>query len=731
MNNKIEELKEKIISEKKRKDQEKEMESLRMNASFVKRSKNQLYFLYKSYLKKRVPRFVFRLYNKLHKLWRKENRFKKIAKKIKPENLKIDQVEALVFKKNEKPDVSVIILGFNKWQYSYSCLKSLVKNTSFKLNFEVIFIDNNSSDETPELAKKVKNLVYVRNEDNLGFVGGCNQGAKIAKGKFLVFLNNDTFVLPGWLSKLVETLKKDDSIGLVGSKLVYPDGKLQEAGGIVWQDKNAWNFGNGGDPGEFQFNYLKDVDYCSGASLAIKKELFFAVGGFDEIYAPAFFEDTDLAFKVRKAGKRTVYQPKSELIHFEGVTAGKNVKKGFKQYQETNKQKFFERWGVTLKKENFKEDLKNVFLARDRSKNKKILLYIDNNVPTFDQDAGSFITLEYLKILKKIGYKIIFWPHNRLKITPYSEHLEELGVETVYGDPIFLDFLKENGEFFDLAIVARPNVGKIYIPLLKKYSKAKIIYMAHDLHFLREEREQKFKEKKSRAKEKTQKEELQLMKESDLTWVFSSVEEKIIKKIHPEIKIETIPWIEEIKEESEKMKREGVMFLGGFNHPPNQDAVLWFFQEILPLVKKTQKNLKVTVIGSHPPKEIEKLNSSDFEILGFVSDPDLEKFLLAKKLFIAPLRFGAGFKGKIAKAMAHGLPVVSTSIGAEGMNLKDGKTALLADDPQEFAQKIQQGLSDQNLWEKIALKSVDHVRENYSSEKAEEKVRAMFEGFNL
>ena len=728
MPNKIEDLKGKILLEKKL--QAVQEEEARKNIPFKKKIANGFYGFYKSYLKKRVPRFVFRVYNNLPEIFEKENRFRKIAKKIKPEELTIDRISTLKFKKIQSPKVSVIILGFNKWQYSYVCLSSLLQNTNEKLDYEVIFVDNASSDETPQMVDKVKNIVYLKNEKNQGFVGGCNQGAKKAKGECLVFLNNDTFVLPSWLEELAKTLEKDTSIGLVGSKLIYPSGKLQEAGGIVWQNKNAWNFGNGKNPESYEFNYLKDIDYCSGASLAVRKSLFEKVGGFDERYAPAYFEDTDLAFKVREAGSRTVYQPSSELIHFEGVTAGKDLKTGFKKYQAENQEKFFQKWQQTLEKENFKDNLKNVFLARDRSKGKKILLYIDNNVPTFDQDAGSFITLEYLKILKKMGFKIIFWPHNRLKITPYTEVLEQLGIETIYGNPIFLDFIKAHGKFIDLAFVARPNIGKIYIPLLKKHSSAKIAYMAHDLHFLREMREKEFNQKTDRNHKETQKNELKIMRGSDVTLVFSEEEEKIIKKSYPEIKIKTIPWIEKIKETGQaSFEREGLLFLGGFGHPPNQDAVIWFFEKIFPLLKKNWNDLKATVIGSNPPLVVEKLNQADFEILGFVAETDLEQFLFAKKLFIAPLRFGAGFKGKIAKAMAHGLPVVTTQVGAEGMNLKDEKTALIANSPKEFAQKIEKVLNNEHLWQEISLNSVKHVRENYSVEKGEEKMREVLKNF--
>jgi GT2 family glycosyltransferase len=243
------------------------------------------------------------------------------------------------FPVHEQVEISIIIPVFNQLRFTQACLASLQENQGTE-RFEVIVVDDCSTDGTAEAVALMPGVVYMRNETNSGFIASCNRGAEKARGNYLTFLNNDTLVRDGWLSALVGTFAEEPQAGIVGSKLVYPDGRLQEAGGIIWQDASGWNYGKFDDASKPEYNYLREVDYCSAAALMIPKALFHDVGGFDSRYAPAYYEDTDLAFKVRRAGYKVLYQPLSEVIHYEGATGGTDLASGTKKYQDINRSRF-------------------------------------------------------------------------------------------------------------------------------------------------------------------------------------------------------------------------------------------------------------------------------------------------------------------------------------------------------------------------------------------------------
>lgn len=640
------------------------------------------------------------------------------------------QAQAISFKKNSKPEVSIIIPAFNKVAYSLSCLKSIYERLDPSRNpsFEVILVDNGSTDNTL-LLKQIKNLVYVQNEENLGFVGGCNVGLAAAKGKYVIFLNNDAEVTPGWLNTLYETIEKDDSIGIVGSKIVYPNGVLQEAGGIIFKDADGLNFGKFDQEASYQYNYVRDVDYCSGASIIINRELMNSFDGFDTLYHPAYYEDTDLSFKVRKAGLRVVYQPLSVIYHIEGGTAGTSTSSGFKKYQEINKAKFFQRWKTVLQKSHVASN--EAYLGRDRSGD-KLALIIEETLPTPDKDSGSRRMVAMIEGLQKLGYKVTFWPNDLEKKEPYAQQLQQLGVEVVYGNIDFMQFAKHYGHFYNLVIMSRPEICAKYINICRTlFTNAQLIYDTVDLHHIRLARQAEVETanaeyllEQSKWYEVLEK---GLMERVDATLVVSEKEIEILQESGVKSKLGIVSNIHTIVEDSYKIgfeKRKDIVFLGNYAHLPNRDALLWFNKEIFPLIKKDLKGVKLHIIGANMPPEIERtLTSKDYIVDGFVSDEELFSILRTSKVFVAPLRYGAGVKGKIGQSIEHGLPVVTTSIGAEGMYLKDGESCLEANEAKEFAQAVVKLYRDKKLWDTIQKEARVSLVEHFSVEKATKDIR--------
>jgi GT2 family glycosyltransferase/2-polyprenyl-3-methyl-5-hydroxy-6-metoxy-1,4-benzoquinol methylase len=583
------------------------------------------------------------------------------------------EIRDISFPKFNFPDVSIIIPVYNKWKYTYNCLKSIFDNTK-NYSYEVIIVDDNSNDETHKLFKKIKNIIYIRNTQNKGFINNCNYASRFAKGKYIVFLNNDTIVSENWLDNFIDIMKNDKTAGIVGPKFVFPDGKLQEAGGIIWKDGSGWNYGRFDDPDKPEYNYVKYVDYISGACIMIKKDLWNEIGGFDIRYIPAYYEDTDLAFEVRRRGYNVIYQPKTVIVHFEGISNGIDLDSGIKKYQSINQKKFIEKWKQTLEKDHF-ENGTNVFYARDRSKNKKTILFIDHYVPMWDKDAGSKAVFSYLKLLTEVGFNVKFLGDNFFKHEPYTSRLQQMGIEVLYGEWYsnnFNGWIKENSDKINYIVLSRPHITIKYIDFLKNKTKAKLFYFGHDLHYLRELREyQILKEKKYLiSSNKIKKIELNIMNKVDVSYYFSYYEIEELKKEFPDIRVKNIPLyiydnIPDFKYNAEE--RENLLFVGGFAHRPNVDAILWFAKNIFPEVIKINKEIKLFVVGSNPPEDIKKLNSDNIIITGYVTEEELKEFYSKCRIVIAPLRYGAGLKGKIVEAMYYQVPIITSEIGVEGL----------------------------------------------------------------
>lgn len=589
----------------------------------------------------------------------------------------------LKFEPVDDPMVSIIIPVYNQIHYTYACLASILEHTA-DVSYEVIIADDVSSDATQNLDRYAAGLVICRNASNQGFLRNCNQGAKAARGKYLMFLNNDTQVTPGWLVSLVKLMESDASIGMTGSKLVYPDGRLQEAGGIIWSDGSGWNYGRLDDPDKPEYNYVKDVDYISGAAILISNALWNQIGGFDERFAPAYCEDSDLAFAVRKAGYRVVYQPLSRVIHFEGVSNGTNVQgTGLKRYQAVNSEKLREKWADEFARQCENNGNPDPFRARERSMGKPMILVVDHYVPAYDRDAGSKTTFQYLKMFLKMGYVVKFLGDNFDHEEPYSTVLQQMGIEILYGQDCqtgIWDWLRGHGNDIQFAYLNRPHIASKYIDYIKENTDIKIIYYGHDLHFLREWREYELtgNPERKQASEYWKSVELSLMYKAAMSYYPSYVEREAIKALDDGIPVKDIvAYVYErfrgdIPENF--AEREGILFVGGFAHPPNVDAVLWFVKDVYPLIRQQMEKAGQTpppfyVVGSRVTQEIRDLEQpgNGIVIKGFVSDEELVRLYDSTRIVAVPLRYGAGVKGKVVEALYHGAAIVTTSIGAEGI----------------------------------------------------------------
>lgn len=645
----------------------------------------------------------------------------------------ISECKVLEFTQWKNPTVSIVIPVYNQFGYTYNCLESILKNSG-DVKYEIIIADDCSTDQTKALNTVAHGIKIIRNRSNLRFLKNCNNAAKHAKGEYILFLNNDTQVQENWLSPLVSLIESDAAIGMVGSKLVYPDGYLQEAGGIVWKDGSAWNYGQRKRPEDPEYNYVKDADYISGAAIMIRKSLWKSIGGFDERFAPAYYEDTDLAFEVRKHGFRVVYQPLSVVVHFEGISNGTDVKEGLKAYQVENQKKFLEKWKDVLEKEHFPNG-EDVFLAKDRSRFKKQILVVDHYVPNYDKDAGGKCTYMYLKTFLKLGMKVTFIGDNFAKMEPYATELNQLGIEILYGNYYYnnwQEWLKDNLKYFDFVYLQRPHISVKYIDIVKQYGRAKVFYFAHDLHHLREYRQYQLDHNPETLKssERWKAIEYELFSKADVGHVVGSYEQGIMQKAFPDKPIRNIPlyiYEDELTDiQKDFSKREDIMYVGGFGHPPNEDAVLWFANEVYPKVLEKYPHMKWHVVGSKVTKAVQALANDNILIEGFQPDEELHRLYRECRMAIVPLRYGAGVKGKVVESAYFQIPLITTSIGAEGLNCEDN-TFVIEDDADKMAEKICSLYEDYDALKEMSDKGKVFIRKNFTLKAAEDILLADME----
>lgn len=634
------------------------------------------------------------------------------------------------------PTASLVIPLYSAAALTRRCLETIRDHTD-QVAYEVILVDDTADEETKRLLDVVTGARVVVNEQNLGYLRSVNLGASFARGEWLVLCNNDIEVTPVWLQAMLVCGESGEDIGVIAPKFVSPDGRLSEAGAVLWSDGTGVNYGRGDDPTKCQYEYTREVDYGSAAALMVRAKLWHELGGFDERYIPMYYEDADLCFEARQHGWRVLYEPSAVVMHVEGGTAGVDQAVGHKRNQATNRLKFVEKWRTVLESEHLRPGDERVRAAANRHRGPEVLV-VDFRVPMRDRDAGSLRMFEMIGSLLRLGYGVKFLPDNLVPIQPYTRDLQRLGIEVMYGSLDLNHEFAEIGPGLQAAILSRPHSASRWLDSVCEFApSATVIYDTVDLHWIRESR--RFALGKGDTAERDgaiavqgpkaaalRELELALVRASDITITVTADERKVLEAQVPEANVAVIPTIHNIAPRVTPVdQRKGLLFVGGFEHPPNADAAVYLIREVMPLVWNLLGDVSVTIIGSSVPPEVEKLASSRVDVRGWVED--LEPLLQSARALVAPVRFGAGVKGKITQGLAAGLPVVTTPVGAEGLGGSDGENMLIGGDTDALAERIVRVVEDDVLWGSLSRGGQELIAGGFSLDVLDERMRELLD----
>ncbi len=641
------------------------------------------------------------------------------------------------------PVASIIILTHNNQTYIKECLQSLDKYTHDP--FEAIIVDDASTDGTQKYLKQLANdrIEYkvILNTEELSYVDRCNQAVKMARAGNLIFWGQNAIPQENWLKYLLEIVENDMQVGIVGSKIIGADGKLIQAGGVVYADGSLDNFGYGDTWNRPKYNHIREVDYVSSSGILIRKAVWDELGGFDPDYHPGSYMDADLCFMVRKADYKVLYSPFSKIILFEGKNGENENSIEAKLERTFNQKKFCAKW-VNELTQQYKHTNQNVIRGSWRSSGKRVL-WFDYSFPLPDCSSGSLRMNNLMKIMVKLGHKVTYAALVGTDPNNYLVEMQKLGVESVSlqyenwrGEEVskkeiiidnILDALEIEAKDYEVVWFSFYYVARLFIDKIRKRLPNAIFYAdSVNIHYLREKREaelSKDKEKHQRAKQ-TKLDELNLYSKADAVIVVTDQDREVLLKELPHKSVFIMPNVHDIVPlEHGFTARKDLLFVGGFYHKPNVDAMLYFYNDIFPWVKENIPDIKLWIVGSNPPDEIKALANESVTVTGWVKET--KPYLDACRISIAPLRYGAGMKGKIGEALAHGLPVITTKIGSEGMGIQSGEHALLAESIEEWIEAIVRLYNDETLWNRLSQNGQSLMAERYSTEITSERMKQL------
>ncbi len=602
------------------------------------------------------------------------------------------------------PSVSLVIFGATRLDRTIRCLQSIIRHPP-TTPYEVILVE--PDDESAAALSSTAGLRVLRAEGATGVAASCQLGASAAKGEWLYFLHADAEVHTGWLDELRQTFEIFPGTGAVCSQLKSASGNLLAAGYGVWDDGTVGAIGNGSMPDESRYAFAREVDACSVASMMLPRHLYEAIGGMEKRLKGA--EGPDLSLALADRGYRVMYQPRSRItLHRHATQSDTDEADALDASTSTAAASLLARWGTVLQS----YPAAGIPARRaHRHRTTGSLLAIEHRLPRPDRDAGSVTVFNMLMAARELGLEVRLIAEadvaegNEAEVQ-YVALLQRSGIEVLLGPPSsrLHDYLSAHGAELDVVVMFRPIVMERHAAAVARLCPRAIrLYYPHDLHFLRRAREAAILGDTALAStaEQGRISELALHDGAHLTLVASAAELQLLKEAGYGEKSRWLPlFLDTTRSDKPASSRRGMLFVGGFKHPPNVDAAWQLVEDILPRIRDRRPDIELWIVGESPPSELTTRNDAGVRYLGAV--PDLNALMGEMLLALAPLRFGAGAKGKVARALSAGLPVVASPIAIEGMGLEEGQHLLVAENADAFAECVFRLHDQPDLWQQLS-----------------------------
>lgn len=630
----------------------------------------------------------------------------------------IDPDEIILFSQNPVPLISIIVPLFHRPEILLPCLKSLSRACVGHPS-EVLVLNPLPEVESQALLSRIDGVRVVSVGAGKSMAAMWNMGAGVARGRYVAFLAAGLMPLPDWLDEQVQIFREHPDAGLVGSQISMPDGKIWESGGYFDEGGAFRRLGEGANSFHPEFSFLREVDFCSASACMVPLNLFEQIGGFagktgdDSVQAGA-----DISAAIRSAGRKVFTHPLSKV-----VILSKSDENPWMSIDS----------GRRAVPQSFDHN-------RDRQAHFRInnvvptgnILFIDVRTPTPDQDSGSQDIVSYFNIFLSMGFESTFIPGADLQfMEKYTPDLQRMGVRCLYTPfvPGIAGYLESHGPEYDVVLLYKVHCAAFCIDMVHRFCpRARIVFNTVDLHFVREQRQAAIEGSDGLLKtaENTRLLELSIIQKADCTIVLSTEEREILLKEFPvsDKKIAVIPLIRDIPGRSRPFfARKNMLFVGGFEHRPNVDAMIYFVRTVWPLIRKDIPGAVFYIVGSKPPQEILDMASADVIVTGYL--PDISPYFHECRLSVAPIRYGAGLKGKIATSLGYGLPCVASSIAVEGTGLEPEKDILVADTPEAFAAAVLRLYQDETIWNTLSDSGIDFIDRHFSFAAGRQRIESL------